>query len=459
MPIPFETLPLRSELHAALALVDYTHATPIQAAALPPALRGADVTGQAETGSGKTAAFGLALLNGVDADDPAPQALVLCPTRELAEQVATALRQLSSQIDNLRVLTLCGGQPKRAQTQALGGPSQVIVGTPGRVCDHLDGGTLSLSALRTLVLDEADRMLEMGFIEQVEAVTDRCPVARQTLLFSATFPDAIARLSARIQTDPERVAVQTRALPAGLTQRVFTCAPSARPQAVLDLLGAYAEGRTLVFCETRADCDATARFLQRRGVAARALHGQMEQRDRNDAVLCFLQESLSVLVATNVAARGLDMPDLPTVIIAELSHDPQTHLHRVGRTGRAGATGSALSLIATPAEQARLERIEAWLGAPLPRGPRPPAVDRLPQLTPPNRTLMLLAGRKQKLRKGDVLGALIKDAGLPADAIGRIDLMATQCAVAIARAHAPAALAFVQRARIKKARVRALLLN
>ena len=459
MPILFDALPLRPELHAALAQIEYTQTTPIQEAALPPMLQGGDVTGQAETGSGKTAAFGLALLNPIDPDDVAPQALVLCPTRELADQVATEIRRLGSHIANLRVLTLCGGQPKRMQTQALAGPSQVIVGTPGRVTDHLEGGTLSLDGLRLLVLDEADRMLEMGFIEQVEGITEYCPKARQTLLFSATFPDAIVRLSGRIQTDAQRVAVQTRAVPEGLRQMVFTCTGRTRPQKVLDLLGTYASGRTLVFCETRADCDAMAMFLKGKGVAARALHGQMEQRDRNDAVLSFLQESLSVLVATNVAARGLDMPALPAVIIAELSHDPQTHLHRVGRTGRAGAAGLALSLVATPAEQRRLARIEAYLGEPLPPGPPVPTADRLAHLVPPNRTLLLMAGRKQKLRKGDVLGALIKDAGLPADAIGRIDLADTTCAVAIAQAHAPAALAFVQRARIKKARVRAVLLK
>ena len=459
MPILFDALPLRSELHAALAQIEYTQTTPIQAAALPPMLRGEDVTGQAETGSGKTAAFGLALLHPIDADDTAPQALVLCPTRELGDQVAEELRRLSSQIENLRVLTLCGGQPKRLQTQALAGPSQVIVGTPGRVTDHLESGTLSLAALRTLVLDEADRMLEMGFIDQVEAITRRCPNPRQTLLFSATFPDAIVELSGRVQTDARRVAVQARAVPEGLRQRVFTCSAGGRSQTILNLLGEYATGRTLVFCETRADCDALATFLKRKGVAARALHGQMEQRDRDDAVLCFLQESLSVLVATNVAARGLDMPDLPVVIIAELSHDPQTHLHRVGRTGRAGAPGLALSLVATPAERRRLQSIEAWLGQPLPPGPTVSTVELLTHMVPPNRTLLLLAGRKQKLRKGDVLGALIKDAGLPAEAIGRIDLSDTRCAVAIARAHAPAALAFVQKARIKKARVRALLLD
>ncbi|MGK0361543.1 MAG: ATP-independent RNA helicase DbpA [Bradymonadia bacterium] len=458
MPILFDTLPLRPELQAALVQIEYTQTTPIQAAALPPMLRGEDVTGQAETGSGKTAAFGLALLNPIHADDPAPQALVLCPTRELAEQVGAEIRRLGSHIENLRVLTLCGGQPKRLQTQALAGSSQVIVGTPGRIADHLEGGTLCLDGLRGLVLDEADRMLEMGFIEQVEAITTHCPKARQTLLFSATFPDAIVRLSARIQTDAQQVAVQTRAVPEGLRQLVFTCAERTRGQTVLNLLGKYASGRTLVFCETRADCDGMASLLKRRGVAARALHGQMEQRDRNDAVLCFLQESLSVLVATNVAARGLDMPALPTVIIAELSHDPQTHLHRVGRTGRAGAPGLALSLVATPTERRRLDRIEAYLEQPLPLGPPVPEVDRLTHLVPPNRTLLLMAGRKQKLRKGDVLGALIKDAGLPADAIGRIDLTDTSCAVAIAHAHAPAALAFVQRARIKKTRVRALLL-
>ncbi len=459
MPTTFDTADLRPELLDALDQVGFTEMTPIQARALPLMLAGIDVTGQAKTGSGKTAAFGLALLNDLDADLPVTQALVLCPTRELAEQVAAELRRLAQRLPNMRILTVCGGQPGRDQTQALAGGSQVVVGTPGRVGDHLRKRSLDLSRLSVLVLDEADRMLEMGFIDQVRAIVRACPRDRQTLLFSATFPDEIARLRDQVQRTPEFVSVESRVAPEQLRQLLFECRPGDRQQTVADLLATYRPQSTLVFCETRGDCDALAAFLTRLGAVALALHGEMEQRDRTEVLLQFAHGSASVLVATNVAARGLDIPALPAVIVFELSRDAESHLHRIGRTGRAGELGLALSIVASPAEQKRLERVEAFMGQRIVRGPRLKTGGKLDFLKPPNRTLMLLAGRKDKLRKADVLGALVKEGGIPSEAIGRIDLMDKTCAVAIAREHARTALKFARAARIKKVRVRGLLLG
>ncbi|MCB9548566.1 MAG: ATP-dependent RNA helicase DbpA [Myxococcales bacterium] len=455
----FSTLPLRPALLEALARLEYTAMTPIQAQSLPRMLAGADVIGQARTGSGKTAAFGLGLLQGLDADAPDCQALVLCPTRELAEQVAEELRRLAWCLPNARVVTLCGGYARRDQVQALAGPRPIVVGTPGRVGDLLDSGDLSVKALRTLVLDEGDRMLEMGFLEQVTAIVRRCPGARQTHLFSATIPEGIADLSRRVQRDPQLVVAETAAAPAAIRQLVFPCTADTRHDHVARLLARYRPASSLVFVETRAECEALTAALRERGAVALALHGDMEQRDRADVLLQLTNGSLTVLVATNVAARGLDIPALPAVIIAELSRDPEDHLHRVGRTGRAGEAGLALSLVAGPAEQRRLDAIEAFLGQPLIRGPALPEARDLRALTPPNRTLLLLAGRRDKLRKGDVLGALVKDGGFPPEAIGRIDVLETTCAVAVSRAHAHAVLKFTQAARIKKARVKAHLLG
>ena len=459
MATAFDPLNLRPELLDALALLGYAEMTPIQAQALPPLLRGVDVTGQAKTGSGKTAAFGLALLNAIDTERSVIQGLVVCPTRELADQVADELRRLARRLPNTRVLSVCGGRPKPAQSRALVGASQVVVGTPGRLGDHLRAGTLSLDHLRVAVLDEADRLLEMGFIEQVGAIIDACPSARQTLLFSATFPDEILRLSERIQRRPAFISVASQVAPERLRQWVFECAGDARDQTVAALLAEYRPTASLVFCETRDACDALTASLRRRGAVALALHGQMAQQERSEVLVQLTNGSASVLVATNVAARGLDIPALPAVIIAELSRDPESHLHRIGRTGRAGATGRALSVVAGPDELRRLADIEAFLGQTIERGPALRSGDDLRFLTPPNRTLLLGAGRRRKLRKGDVVGALVKEGGLPPEAIGRIDLTDSTCAVAVARPFAQRALRTVQQAPIKKIRVRARLLD
>jgi ATP-independent RNA helicase DbpA len=452
----FTTLPLRPELLEALDQVGYTQMTPIQAAALPPMLAGRDVAGQAKTGSGKTAAFGLALLSAIDPRQRTTQALVLCPTRELAEQVSIELRRLARCLSDTQILAVCGGHPYHTQRRALQGGCHVVVGTPGRLAKHLRAGSADLSDLRVLVLDEADRMLDMGFFDQVIDIERECPPARQTLLFSATWAPEIHALGESIQRDPERISTDPQVSDTLLQQRVVFAPASERSQLVMALLAAHRPTTALVFCETRTESDRLARFLTRHGAVALALHGQLEQRDRDDVLVQLANGSASVLVATNVAARGLDIPDLPLVIIAELSGDPELHIHRIGRTGRAGASGLALSIVA-PREEERLARIEALLGA-IPRGTPPPAVDRLDLPPPPNQTLLLLSGRRDKLRRADVLGALVKDGGVPPEAIGRIDLGETTCAVAVARAHASAALQYVESGRIKRKRVRARLL-
>lgn len=455
----FDALPLRPELHEALAAVGYAEPTPIQAQALPAMLEGVDVIGQARTGSGKTAAFGLCLLNRLDLDLLQPQALVLCPTRELADQVGAELRRLAARLPNLRILSLCGGQPNRDQKRGLEGGSHVVVGTPGRIRKHLDTGGLQLSALRVLVLDEADRLLDMGFQEEVDAIVADCPERRQTLLFSATFPEEIESLCQRVQHAPYRVSVEAQVAPELLRQMVFRCSPDQRNPTVARLLRAFRPSSALVFCETREDCEALTAFLRSRGAVALALHGQKEQRERDAALVQLSHGSASVLVATNVAARGLDIPALPLVIISELSPDPESHLHRIGRTGRAGEAGLALSVVAGARELARLEAIEAFLGQRIDRGSELEEGEGLSFLSPPNRTLLILAGREDKISRGDVLGALIKEGGLPPEAIGRLDLGRKTCAVAIAREHADRALRYLQSGRVKGQRVRVTMLS
>jgi ATP-independent RNA helicase DbpA len=455
----FNTLNLQPALLEALEQLAYVEMTPIQASSLPLMLEGKDVTGQAKTGSGKTAAFGLALLQAVDTALSSTQALVLCPTRELAEQVATELRSLAQRQANTHIITACGGRSSRDQARALQGGAHVVVGTPGRIGKHIRTEALSLGALRVLVLDEADRMLDMGFIEEVGTIVESCPRKRQTLLFSATFPTEVSFLSDRIQHHPQRVTVETQVAPEQLEERVYECSAARRNQLIVDLLAEVEPTTALVFCETRGDCKKLAIFLNGRGAVALALHGEMEQRDRDDVLLQFSNGSASVLVATNLAARGLDVPALPLVIIAEVSPDPENHLHRIGRTGRAGETGLALTVIAGQKEAERLERIETQMGHKIPRFEAPEGGKGLAFLQPPNRTLLILSGRKDKIRKGDVLGCLIKDAGIPSESIGRIDLMPNACAVAIDKGFAEQAATHLKNGRIKNKRVRVQLLG
>lgn len=460
MSADFAALDLPDALLLATQQLGYTTPTPIQAQALPPILAGRDVLGEAQTGSGKTAAFGLGLLASLDPRNPAAQALVLCPTRELAEQVADALRGLAQRMADTRVLTLCGGRPSRDQAQGLQGRHQVLVGTPGRVGQHIRLGRLHLAALQTLVLDEADRMLDMGFADQVLEIVEACPQPRRTWLFSATLPESIHALSAQVQQDPEHI----RAGPAHvardtLAQQLFLLTSEDRNQLLVDLLAQHKPSQALVFAETRKDCQKLAGFLQRRGAAALALHGELDQRGRDEALIRFTNGSARVLVSTNLAARGLDIPDLPLVIIAEPSPDPPSHIHRIGRTARAGVDGLALVIARGPTEALRIDRIEAELGHKIPRGKMPPKGGGLHFLAPTHRTLLLRAGRKDKVRKGDVMGALVKECGIPPKAIGRIDLMPKLCAVAVHVDWAQCALSTLGKGKVKGKRVRARLLG
>ncbi len=459
MTTPPSHLPLRPELLEALQQLGYTDLTPIQAQALPAILNDLDVLGQAETGSGKTAAYGLGLLQVLDPSKRDVQSLVLCPTRELADQVAEELRRLAQRLANTRVVVLCGGRPFRDQRLALEAGAHIVVGTPGRIADHLRRRVLSLKHVGIVVIDEADRMLDMGFIDEVQEVVDQSPRRRQTLLFSATFPDRILELSQAVQEEPHRVTVSELVAETQLIQRVIHCDEGQRSATVVSVLAHEEPASALVFCETRNDCDRLAQLLARRGASAMALHGGLEQRDRDDALLQFSNGSVRVLVATDVASRGIDIPELPLVIVAQLSPDPTSYVHRIGRTGRAGSTGRAITLVEGPNEQNRLRTVTEHLGHELEVIASPPGATRLDTLAATHRTLMILAGKKDKIRKGDVVGALVRDGGIPAEALGQIDLSERSIAVAVAVEHAAAALDFLKRSRVKKKKVRALLLG
>jgi ATP-independent RNA helicase DbpA len=447
----FAELSLSAPLAQAVEVLRFAEMTPVQAHALPPLLAGKDVIAQARAGSGKTVAFGLALLARVEIVDRI-QALVLCPTRELADQVSTELRRLARFIPNLRVVTLCGGVPVRTQRPSLERPPQVVVGTPGRILDHLRRQTLTLESLAILVLDEADRMLDMGFADSIAEVVAQIPAARQTMLFSATFPAEVRTLSRKFQKKPVEVTVDLEASPVETEQLFYEVEPADRIQVLSSLLQQHAPETALVFCHTRKDTREVAAMLEARGFSVLALHGELEQRERDEVLLRLAHKSCRVLVATDIAARGLDIRGLSAVISWELPNDPDVHLHRIGRTGRAGSKGLALSLCA-PRERDRLAAIEKQTGLPMRRGTLAARPDA-PVLAPPMVTLLINRGKQDKLRAGDLLGALTGDVGLPGDAVGKIDILPTRSYVAVQREHADAALARLQRGKIKGKSVR-----
>ena len=449
MTASFDQLSLSPSTLATLAQLGYEAMTPVQAAALPLALAGNDLIVQARTGSGKTAAFALTLLARLQARQFAVQALVLCPTRELADQVTLEIRRLARADDNVKVLTLCGGAPIRNQLASLEHGAHVVVGTPGRILDHLERGSLSLAGLQILVLDEADRMLDMGFFDDIAAVARQCPPRRQTLLFSATYPEGIATLSARFLREPKEVKV-AGGHPAGkIRQRFYEVDDSARLHAVGRLLNHYRPASTLAFCNTKQQCRDLVAVLTAEGLSALALHGDLEQRDRDQVLVQFANRSCSVLVATDVAARGLDIAGLEAVINVDIAPDPETHVHRIGRTGRADADGWAFSL-ASMDEMGRVGRIEQTQGITSEWHP----VDQLTPaaggpLQPPMVTLQILGGRKEKIRAGDVLGALTKDAGFAASQIGKINVNDFSTYVAVDREIAHEALRRLNAGRVK----------
>ena len=456
MPTTFAGLALEPSLRAGLDALGYTTLTPIQAQSLPAILDRRDLIAQAPTGSGKTAAFGLGLLHHIDAGATRTQALVLCPTRELADQVGKQLRKLATGIANLKLSVLCGGIPLAPQLASLAQHApQVVVGTPGRVLELVQKDALDLRGVRTLVLDEADRMLDMGFDEPIRALVKRTPKDRQTLLFSATFPESIRILAQAMLRDPLEVSVDGDAHAPRIETHFFEAEPARRAPQLAALLLQFRPESTVVFCNMRRDTEEVVGSLAHYGFTALALHGDMEQRDRDEVLVRFANRSCNVLVASDVAARGLDIDDIGAVVNYELPTDADTWLHRIGRTGRAGRDGLALSLVAS-SERNRAALIEQRQGMPL-RFERIAPLDGKPRDVPQAAmvTLRIDAGRTDKLRPGDIVGALTGDAGgLPKEAIGKIDVFPTRSYVAVARGEAKHALEQLRAGRIKGRRFR-----
>ena len=445
----FSTLHLKPTMLKNLASLGYAGMTPIQAHSLPPILAGKDVIAKAKTGSGKTAAFGIGLLTNLEVSSSRVQALVLCPTRELADQVGKELRRLARFTDNIKILTLCGGVPFGPQLGSLEHGAHVVVGTPGRLLDHLRRGSLDLTSLQTLVLDEADRMLDMGFQDDISTLIAATPAKKQTLLFSATYPPEITALSATLQHQPAVVSVDETHDEGAIEQIFFEVEAEERTAAVARILGHYHPESALIFCNTKVECQEVAASLIKHGFAALAIHGDLEQRERDQVLVRFANRSVSVLVATDVAARGLDIKELTAVINYELPRNPEIHTHRIGRTGRAGEQGLAVSLVA-PHESRRVQAIESVLGSSIARGELSslPVAAGKPQ-PPPMVTLCIDGGRKNKLRPGDILGALTGTGGIAGSEVGKIDVLDSLTYVAIVRSSVAQALECLRGNKIK----------
>jgi ATP-independent RNA helicase DbpA len=448
--LSFSSVPLESALLDNLTSLGYVTMTEIQAKTLPLVLQGKDVIGQGKTGSGKTAAFSLGLLNNLRVERFRVQALVLCPTRELADQVAIEIRKLARTIHNIKVLTLCGGAPMGPQIGSLEHGAHIIVGTPGRVEEHLSKGRLNLDELNTFVLDEADRMLEMGFEDSIEYILEHCPSPRQNLLFSATFPPKIEELAKHVLTDPIKVVVEAKHDNTSIEQLFFEVSDNdERLEATQKLLLKYQPNSAIVFCNTKAECQTVCDSLESLGFDVASLHGDLEQKDRDRTLVRFANKSLTVLLATDVAARGIDVDDVDLVINYHIAHDPEVHVHRIGRTGRAGNTGRACSLMSFK-ESHKVNALEDYLNFTVEPVELPSAdVFTTPIKRAPMVTLQIDGGKKAKLRPGDILGALTSTGELKGDQIGKIKVTAMASFVAIDRKLAHLAIKTISENKMK----------
>jgi ATP-dependent RNA helicase DeaD len=357
MTTDFSSLNLRDEIMQAITELGYAEPTPIQLGMIPLMLTGVDVVGQAQTGTGKTAAFALPILHNLQKQKN-PQALVLAPTRELALQVADSMNEYGKHL-NVRVLAVYGGQPYGPQIQNLKRGVDIVVGTPGRLNDLLDRGVLVLSEVKTVVLDEADEMLNMGFIEDVEKILGLTPPERQTALFSATMPPRIRTLANRFMRDPQSVTAKRSAITAAaIEQRYYFVHENHKTNALTRLFEIEPIHSALIFTRTRAETSTLANELVIRGIPAEAISGDLDQQARERVLGRFRSNQLKVLVATDVAARGLDIDDISHVFNYHLPDDAEVYIHRIGRTGRAGKTGIAITLL-SPKEKRRLREVEA----------------------------------------------------------------------------------------------------
>ncbi len=449
-------LNLSKEMINNLISIGYNTLTPIQEKSLPITLGGNDLIAKAKTGSGKTAAFGIPLLSKLDVKLFRIQAMVLCPTRELADQVATELRKLAKFAHNIKITTLCGGVPYRPQVHSLSHKAHIIVGTPGRILKHLSENNFETDHINTLVLDEADRMLDMGFSEDIQAIIDYLPKNRQTMLFSATYPSKTEILSKEILTNPQYVEVESLHSNDVIAQNFYEASSHENKiYGILKSLQEYKPKSCIIFCNTKIACDELGDELEAYDIPLLVLHSDYEQRERNEVLALFSNKSYPVLIATDVAARGLDIDDVELVINYDLPLDPQNYTHRIGRTARAGKNGHAISFV----DDIRvMDDILDFTNShyELSVQEKTP-LDKNFVLQSEWKSIFINGGKKLKLRAGDILGALTASIGLAKDDVGKITTLELCSYVAVKKEVATKAVEGLNTHKIKGRFFRAFL--
>ena len=491
--IRFDELNLDAKILRAVTDMGFEAASPIQAKAIPLEIEGKDIIGQAQTGTGKTAAFGIPLLQKIDPKNKKLQAVVLCPTRELAIQVADEIRSLAKYMHGIKVLPIYGGQEIVKQIRSLKDGVQVIIGTPGRVMDHMRRKTIKFGQVHTVVLDEADEMLNMGFLEDMETILSELPEERQTVMFSATMPAAIAEIAKKFQKEPEIVKVVKKDLTVPkVTQYYYEVKPKNKIEVMCRLLDMYAPKLSVVFCNTKRQVDELVLALQGRGYFAEGLHGDLKQVQRDRVMNGFRKGRTDILVATDVAARGIDVDDVEAVFNYDIPQDEEYYVHRIGRTGRAGREGKAFSLVVGK-EVYKLRDIQRYCKTKI--VPQPiPSIDDVTEIkadkilcqaedSRPLRSLddlgdyrdrnsgrgrggrsggrggrsggddmarlFINIGKNQNVKPGDILGAIAGESGMPGKMVGSIDMYDKYTFVEVPREQADVVLQAMKDVRIK----------
>ena len=474
LPQSFSELGLSAGLVETLDELGYEEPTPIQAQAIPELLGGHDVIGQAQTGSGKTAAFGLPMLEQIDPSSPETQAIVLTPTRELCIQVTQAMRAYAEHLDGVNVVAVFGGAPIREQQSRLRDSAQIVVATVGRMMDLISRQSLVLTSARYVVLDEADEMLDLGFIEDVEKILRMTPSGRQTLLFSATMPEPVARLAETYMYDPTTIRVTPRKLTVDSVEQAFVMVePKDKLKRVVEVLKAEEPEQAIIFCRTKIGAAKLDRALADKGLRVKALHGDLSQGQRDGVMISFKEHKVPLLVATDIAARGLDIEHVTHVINYDLPNNPEIYVHRIGRTGRVGRTGRAITF-ATAKQREDLKTIERVVKAPI--GEWEPPEERLEHAPRPRRRerdgdgrpkakaekgavdgnvkLFVNRGRRGGIEEEDLRWALTEGAVIPDDAIASIRVLDRFSFVELKADEAEKAVEFLDGTKLKGKQIR-----
>ena len=444
----FRDLNLEQNLIENLESLGYKTLTPIQENSLKYSLEKKDIIARAKTGSGKTLAFCLPIINNLDKKKYRVQSLILAPTRELATQIATTLREVLRSTQNIKVLTLCGGVPYRPQVVSLEHEAHIIVGTAGRVLKHINEGNLKLENINTFVLDEADKMLDMGFFDDISNVCSLLPKQRQTLLFSATFSNEIKNLALEFLNNPVNIEVEDEEQ--NIIKQVFYEVNSrdAKDNLIEKLIKKYQANSTIIFCNQRVTCEELADSLYERDIDALTLHSDLDQKQRDETLTIFSNKSYPVLIASDVASRGIDINDIDLVINYDLALNYKIHTHRIGRTARAGKGGVATTFV-LPNESKNSLEIKEHFPDIIFEDEKEIVFDNSFEIDSTFRSIFINGGKKQKLRKGDILGALTAGIGLAKEDIGTIDLFDFCSYVAIKKEKLPFVLEKLQNTKIK----------